>query len=223
MSTSEGVGLQDVSIVIPAKNEEERIALTLKALKYLGVSDVIVVWDGDDKTGEAALKEDAVSFYGEDVGKGFAVRKGLAAASHDAVVILDADLPTTPFYIAHGVKLFKERSADVLFGKRDTCFNLPLSRKVASVVFHWFAELLFGKLPDTQCGFKVVNRDKVLNECWKQNGFVWDLELAVRAKKKGWKVVEYPLFYHYRQSKFKVLKSGIKMLGGMLSVWWNER
>lgn len=88
----------NVSVVIPAYNEADRISATVRAARALsGVAEVIVADDGSrDATGQVAAQAGArVVRLPVNQGKAAALTAGIAAASGEAILLLDADLGET--------------------------------------------------------------------------------------------------------------------------------
>jgi len=87
-----------ISVIIPARNEEERISATVEAAKGLPhVKEVLVVDDGStDETARLANEAGArVIVLRKNVGKAAAVMQGYALAGFRWVLLLDADLAAT--------------------------------------------------------------------------------------------------------------------------------
>jgi hypothetical protein len=76
--------------------------------------------------------------------------------------------------------------------------NQPLPRRILSRLFHWAAVLIAGlpkNITDSQCGFKVYNGD-VGRELFSQcliSGFLFDLEIILRAINQGYSLTEFPV------------------------------
>jgi len=85
-----------ISVIIPAFNEEENIALVVKqAEKCEYVKEVIVVDNlSTDNTGKVALEAGAKVIKCEIQGKGYAMESGMEVAENDIIVFLDADIPS---------------------------------------------------------------------------------------------------------------------------------
>jgi glycosyltransferase involved in cell wall biosynthesis len=85
----------EVTAIIPAFNEEERIANVLEAVKASSlVNRIIVVDDGsEDRTAEVAEKMDVMVIKNDkNMGKGGALCKGLRNCTSEVILFLDADL-----------------------------------------------------------------------------------------------------------------------------------
>ena len=219
-----------LSVVIPAYNEEQRIASTLgKVVGYLGTQpyswEVVVVDDGSsDRTAEVAA---AWAAEGEHVrlesvrhgGKGWAVKSGMLAARGKYRFMCDADLSMP---IEH-LEAFLERmdeGYDVVIGSRQAVgarrFDEPIARHIMGRIFNWSVRLLAVRgFDDTQCGFKCF-RGEVAEELFRMqrtNGFAFDVEILYLAGQKGVKVLEMPIdWYHHSASKVRPLLDSFLML-----------
>ncbi len=224
----------EFSIVVPAYNEEARIAFLLKDyLNFFEGKDfsweiVVVVNNSIDKT------EDIVKRFQKDfpyrirllvfqyaTGKGGALIEGLSIAHGRYLAYVDADdsLPAQQCFLLY--KKAKELGEDfVVVGSRwmkasKIIPSIPLARWIASRVYNFLVNLLFGLgLRDTQCAGKVFSR-KVFNEI-KDYLFIadmsFDVNLLYAAKKSGAKLCEVPVQWYNRSgSKVDVIRTGILM------------
>jgi dolichyl-phosphate beta-glucosyltransferase len=179
----------DLTIIIPAYNEESRLPKTLTdAAAYLddwGIDyRVIVVDDGSkDKTSELA------SQYGwrfstirqPNGGKGSAVRKGLLAATGRIVAFTDADLPYDLTSLKAACEIINAGQSDAVFGSRDMSDSASL---VASTVFRGIVTFLVSRqIRDTQCGLKIFSRSaaRAIFSRATINGFAFDAEAVFLA------------------------------------------
>ncbi|MGI0129122.1 MAG: glycosyltransferase [Thermoplasmata archaeon] len=174
--TTPDAGVLGVSIVIPAWNEEDRLARTLErylpALEARGDPfEVIVVVDGvRDKTAEVAAKyahrNVRVLRFPTKLGKGGAVFAGLREARFEYVGYLDADGPISPQEMYGLVGNLAD--VDCVIASRWTrgAFGVraePLFNRVAGRAWNFLTRsLLFLPLRDTQCGAKFFRRSVVL-------------------------------------------------------------
>jgi glycosyltransferase involved in cell wall biosynthesis len=192
----------ELSLIIPAYNEEARLPATLRRIaEYVRASnrptEVIVVDDGSrDRTAEVArsfvseIPSLRVVSNGVNRGKGFSVRRGALEARGRIVLFTDADLSAP---IEEADKLLAALAgarADVAIGSR------ALDRRLIEVhesPFREFAGIIFNKivriclfLPfvDTQCGFKAFLREpcRILFEQQRIERFGFDPELLFLAR-----------------------------------------
>src|SRR5260370_4963432 len=201
----------DLSIIIPAYNEELRIPATMERIAtYLSTygreAEVLVVDDGS-KDGTAAVTEPfrrkiptlRVISNGVNRGKGHSVRRGMQEARGRIALFTDADLSAP---IEEAGKLIEAlESYDVAIGSR------AMDRSLISVhesPFREFAGIIFNKivrsilwLPfvDTQCGFKAFRRHPSRRVFAQQTieRFGFDPELLYLARRPGLRAREIPL------------------------------
>ena len=196
----------DVSIIIPAYNEERRIHKTLeKTLEYLKnqswKSEIIVVDNGStDNTIAVAKKFKNVKLLSENTrGKGAAVRKGMLNSSGKFRLFSDADLSTPITELDKFMRDSKHFS--VLIGSREipgAKLEVPQSfaRRFIGRGFSFLVELILGLgITDTQCGFKMFSEEaaKKIFNTQKLNGWGFDVELLYLAQKYGFGIKEIPV------------------------------
>jgi dolichyl-phosphate beta-glucosyltransferase len=199
----------EISVVIPAYNEEKRLDSTLPHLwrslkRRFNKFEIIVVDDGStDRTPQLVLEcsreysEVRLIRYENNRGKGYAVRTGILAASGRYVLFSDADLSTPVREIRKLLKSLSE-GYDVAIGSRAT-------REARIVKYQPFYRVLLGKtfnkmvqaftvrgISDTQCGFKCFRRNaaREIFGCCRIDGFSFDVEALFVARHKGFKIAE---------------------------------
>jgi dolichyl-phosphate beta-glucosyltransferase len=230
------------SIIIPAYNESERLAVSLpKVQDYVHASglqaEIIVVNDGStDDTAEvvrrfARLRPDVRLLENPgNRGKGYSVRNGMLNATGDVMLFTDADLSSP---IREAGKLFAAigQGADVAIGSRWLQAELqterqPWFRQLYGRLFNLALRIVLGlKYRDTQCGFKAFTREAAHTIFSRQHIERWgfDPELLFLADKFRLRTVEVPVEWaHDHRSKISPLRDGIKMGVEMLAVRWNE-
>ena len=220
------------SVVIPAYNEAQRLPAYLReVVAYFDGRgepyEVIVVDDGSaDETAarvlEARAIHPAVTLQGlaENRGKGFAVRAGMRAARGSVRLMADAD-GATPIAEVKRLETAIEAGADVAVGSRalpdpSVRREVQIHRKVSGEIFNFFARRMgVGDVTDTQCGFKLF-RGAVAETLFREletEGFGFDVELLMLARRRGCRVVEVAINWADQPgSKVDVLRDGPRML-----------
>jgi dolichyl-phosphate beta-glucosyltransferase len=230
------------SIVVPAYNEQERIAPSLESLlahiaRRHWNAEILVVNDGStDHTGEIvsriARQNPAVRLLANpgNRGKGYSVRHGLRQASGELVLFTDADL-STPIYEADKLFAALENGADIAIGSRWMESRLqtqrqPFHRQFVGRVFNLVLALTLRlNYRDTQCGFKAFRRRaaQALSSLQLVERWGFDAELLFLARKLGLKVREVPVEWaHDHRSKIRVFRDGFRMVADLLVVRWYQ-
>jgi glycosyltransferase involved in cell wall biosynthesis len=204
-----------LSVIVPAYREarhiHENLGNLLRELEGLGRTyEVIVVSDGntDDTAREAervVSPHIKVIEYNRNMGKGYALRCGVAHSSGELVTFIDADMELDPRYIKGFIAVMESFDCDAVIGsKRHPLSNVhyPPARRFQSLMYQLLIRTLFRiKVRDTQTGLKLFRR-KVLEEAVPLlaiKRFAFDLELLVVARKLGYKkVMEAPVDLDYK-------------------------
>jgi dolichyl-phosphate beta-glucosyltransferase len=206
-----------LTIVIPAYNEERRVQKLLDGLKTdlervassldLELLEVIVVEDGStDRTADLLAEFDGlperfrVIRFPRNRGKGAAVRDGMLAARGDLALMTDADLSTPLDELGLLLTAVRE-GADVAIGSRaldrtKVLVHQPIYRELMGRAFNRLLRRIT-RLPwrDTQCGFKLFRLETAIRlfELQRVEGFAFDAELLVNARRLGLEVKEIPV------------------------------
>jgi glycosyltransferase involved in cell wall biosynthesis len=224
----------NLSIIIPAYNEEKRAKATLEHLieKFNESCEILIVSESTDKTNAIVTEfSEAAPFVklvtsAKRLGKGGAFKKGFENSRGKIVMLLDSDLPVLISDVENVISSIGEVDVAVasreIEGTRIVVYP-PLIRVFAGKVFSKLFNLLFGlHVKDTQCGCKAFKREvleKVLPVV-ESNGFEFDAELLFRCKKAAYTIKEVPVNWSYKpDSKLNLLKDTISMGKGVLKLW----
>ncbi len=196
----------EMSIVIPAYNEVERVVPTIISIAAQ-MSDItldfeIIVSDDGSTDGTAAivrrldLRNVTVLDPGVNRGKGAAVRAGVRAANGELVLFTDADM-STPIREVVKLRNHLAQGADVAIGSRAVDGAVEDSKSAVRRLFSWgwrrITKVGLGlDVADTQCGFKLFTRDaaRTLFATGRIDGFSFDAELLFLAARYGLRVDE---------------------------------
>ena len=230
----------EISIVIPAYNESDRLIaplhLMLDFAEAAGNIEIVVVDDGSsDGTAEIARKTAAekptistnVIRYEKNRGKGFAVKTGLLAASADIALITDADLSTPIEEMTKLVEPIREGKTDVAFGSRALDRSLigthqPWFREQGGRVVNFMIRKMSGlDFTDTQCGFKAFNmvEFRPLLDMMTIDRFGFDVEFLFVANHNGLRLAEIPVRWNdVAGSKVSVVRDTRRMFNELRQI-----
>ena len=193
--------------------------------KYGWDYEVIFCDDGSsdgcrEKIERLATEKISVVGYGENRGKGSAVREAVKNTTGDIVVYTDCDLAYGTAVIEKAACELMRTRADMLLGSRnmgnDGYEGYSKRRKIASKIYIKVIAVFAGfRLTDSQCGFKAFKGEsarKIFSLCT-INGFSFDLEVIKIAQKLNMRLVEMPVkIVNHRESKVNIISDALRML-----------
>ncbi len=233
----------ELSIIIPAYNEEALIVSTLEGLQtYLSTRpeqyEIIVIDDGSqDKTTELVelwqqcnQVELRLLVNAQNMGKGFSIQRGVLESRGQFIIFIDADLPYELQAIDEFLKALRN-GCDLAVGSRvlpgSQVKGVPVLRYVSGQIFSWMVQaVLFRGLPDTQCGFKSF-RSGAAKEIFRRltiGGFGFDVEMLYIARKLKLAVrpVAVRMIDHRHRSRVRLIIDSFKMFANLFMVRWND-
>lgn len=215
----------EVSVLIPCHNEERVLEQSYERVRKVmdGTGEdyeIIIEQDGSTDETPKIMKRIEEDFrvrilsYEEKKGLGWAWRKLFSKAKGTKIIMTDADMSVSPKIFPTLLKELED--GDVVIASRYVGAEkkLPLRRWVASRAYYLINKLLFGiNVKDSQSGFQAFRKEVVDSVKLKSTGFEINLELLVKAKRKGFRIKEIPARYEHRKdSRFSVLRHGPKTL-----------
>jgi glycosyltransferase involved in cell wall biosynthesis len=198
-----------LSVLVPVYNERATVEHLLRRVAAVPIDkEILVVDDGStDGTGEelnrlAAHLPIRVFHHDRNRGKGFAIRTALAEARGEIVIIQDADLEYDPEEYPKLVEPIVRGVTNVVYGSRyaDGRNPLPLTHfKVGVLVLTALTNLLYGtRLTDEATCYKVFRASVIKPLPLRCERFEFCPEVTARVARKGERIVEIPITYHFR-------------------------
>lgn len=200
--------LPDVSVVVPAYDEEGNISQViselLKVKETIPNMEIIVV---DDYSSDGTVlklskfKSIILILHLKNMGKGAALRTGFKAAKGRVVVIQDADMEYFPGEIPNIVRPILSGKADVVYGSRFNSkpYGMSYMHFLGNMILSLVASLLYGKrITDIMTGYKAFSNEVLQSIELKENGFSVEVELTAQILQNEWKFIEVPIGYTYR-------------------------
>lgn len=210
--------MQNISVVIPAKNEALAIENVVKnVLDVLPESEVIVVDDGsDDQTSLLAERAGAkVIKHPYSKGNGAAIKTGARAASGDVLVFMDGDGQHSPEDAKRLIAKLNE-GFDMVVGARQKGSQASLGRGVANWFYNALASYMTGQtVLDLTSGFRAVKAEKFRQFLYLlPNGFSYPTTSTMAFFRAGYSVCYEPIHASKRQgnSHIKLLQDGLRFL-----------
>jgi dolichyl-phosphate beta-glucosyltransferase len=233
----------NLSVIIPAYNEEERLPQTLRQVyDYLSTRlisfEIIVVDDGStDRTAAIAeqffegRQEGTIIKNCRNRGKGFSVRRGVLQAEGQYILFSDADLSTPIAELEKLLQHIAEGDCDIVIASRahrKSEIRVPQAwyRKIMGQIFNIFVQLVVVPgIKDTQCGFKCFKRGAALHLFSQQRltGFGFDVEILYTARKASYGIQEVPVAWiNSPHSRVHLVSDSARMLFDLARIRLND-
>lgn len=199
-----------LSIIIPVYNEENYIEEVIARVKNAPVKitkEIIIVDDGSsDKTVQILKRylldrEIKIKFLKKNIGKGNAIREGLAESCGDFVLIQDADLEYSVDDYPALLKPLIEGRAQIVYGSRfkGKIQGMHWPNYLANRILVFVANLLYGlKLTDEATAYKAFRSEVIKKIPLKCEHFEFCPEVTAKLAKRGFKIFEVPISYSAR-------------------------
>lgn len=200
-----------ISLVVPMFNEEANIehairyavdALSQHAREY----EIVIVDDAStdqspDLVRQAIDGNPNIRLIHHDFNQklGASLRTGFAAAKHELILYMDADLPFDPDVLGRAIRAINVTRADVISGYRFDRTTEGVKRTIYTILYNWLIRILFRiSVRDINFSFKLMRREVLDAIQLRADGSLIDAELIVKARNRGFVVQQIGLDYFPR-------------------------
>lgn len=229
----------ELSIVIPAFNEERRLPGAIAAVtQYVEAiklrAEILIVENGStDRTARIADEAEQAdgrfrALHLPGPGKGRAVKRGVLASAGSVITFCDADF-SMPVEELSRLQSAVADGADIAIGSREAPgarrIGEPIRRHVMGRVFNWLVRrIAVPGVSDTQCGFKAFRREVAhgLFACQRMDGWAFDVEVLFIARRRRYSIREVGITWRYDpSSRVRPVRDTIAMLRELCLIRWN--
>lgn len=204
------------SVLLPTYNERENLPYMIyfldQAFSTISASYEVIIIDDSSPDGTQTVAKALQAHYGNDkiilaprpgkLGLGSAYTHGIKHASGEYIFIMDADMSHHPKFIPQFITKQKETQCDIVSGTRYVSeggvHGWTLRRKLVSRVANYLAQVVLRPgVTDLTGSYRLYKRD-VFEELMKRmdaKGYVFQMEIIVRAKKMGYNVQQVPITF----------------------------
>jgi len=204
----------DISVILPALNEETTIGICIgkiqQVFRSMGIRGEVIVSDSStDATPEIAQSMGAIIVHPEHRGYGYAYLEAFRHARGRYIVIGDAD--NTYDFLELPLLIRKlDEGADLVIGSRfkgeilDGAM-IPLHRYIGNPLLTWVLNKVFGTdFSDTHSGFRAIRADSLKRLNLQSWGMEFASEMLIKASREGLTITEVPITYHPRGTPSKL-------------------
>ena len=203
--------MPSLSVVIPCYNERTTVRRIVDAVRGCGIDPLeIIVVDDCSTDGTRAVLETEIAplvskivYHATNQGKGAALRTGFKHATHDFVIVQDADLEYDPQEFSALMEPLIHHQADAVFGSRF------MGSHAHRVLYFWhsvgnrFLTLASNmatnlNLTDMECCYKMFRREVIQSIAIEENRFGFEPEITAKIAKKNLRVYEVGVSYSGR-------------------------
>jgi glycosyltransferase involved in cell wall biosynthesis len=218
-----------LAVVIPAYQAAGTVRDVVGRTRATVPQALVIVVDDGSSDGTAAAAEvgggggatgATVVGHGGNLGKGAALRTGVAAAiarGAEVVVTLDADGQHPPEEIPRVIAPITAGRADLVLGARSRTSTMPLGRRLTNWLSASLASRVGGRgaapVPDAQTGFRAFTRALAVRVCPRETRYDYEAAFLLAALAAGYRVVSIPVptVYRTERSHFRHVADALRV------------
>jgi len=210
-----------VWVVVPAYNEKENLVPVLEELRKAGLSALVIDDGSTDGTYEAAKeKADLVISNDINLGKGMSLKRGIAYLlknqDFDYIITMDSDGQHSHKDIEKFLEEAEKGTPFVIGNRMDNPIGMPKIRVITNKFMSWFISKIAGvKIPDTQCGFRLIKREVLEKVIIRTRKFEIESEIIIKAARQGFAIKSVPIqsiYFKNQSSKIRPFMDTLRFI-----------
>lgn len=222
--------MNELTLVIPAKEEAESLPLVLDEIKDLNLKVIVVLADDDLKTINALKNYNCEILYQSQRGYGNAIIEGIKKAQTKYIAIFYADGSTDPLFLNPMLDKILKQKYQIIFGSRyeknAKSYDDDIITRIGNFGFTLVGNLLFSlKISDILFTYIVAEKQIMEKMDLKSNDYCLCTEIPLKSKKMNLKYATHPCIERKRfagKKKVKAFKDGLKILFSLIKNFFNS-
>ena len=222
--------MDDLTLVIPAKEEEESLPLVLNEIKNLNLNIIVVLAKDDLKTIDALKNFDCEILYQTQRGYGNAIIEGINKAETKYVTIFYADGSTDPKFLNPMLEKIINEKNQIVFGSRyeknAKSLDDDIVTRIGNYGFTFLGNLLFSlKITDILFTYIVAEKKTFEKMNLRSNDYCLCVEIPIKTKRMRFNYTTFPCIERKRlagKKKVKAFKNGLEILFAMIKNFFNS-
>ena len=232
--------IKSISVIYPVFNEEKRLKRTFEDINKFEKKnknikkEFIFVNDGSTDHSVEIIKSKfkkqkniKLLSYKKNLGKGYALKRGVKIAKNEWIITTDSDSSVSLFQLTEWIKKkYFDLNTCIYFASRNHKLSIVKKkniRKFLGILFKYLIKIFFNiKISDTQCGFKVY-RSSIAKRIFKEirtYDYMHDIEICIISKKYKSNIKVLPVKWtHIDNSKISFTKDSFKVLFSLLKIY----
>ena len=220
--------MENLTLVIPAKNEKESLPSVLDELKKFKVRTIVILEKEDLETINSIKDYNCEILYQLNKGYGDALTLGINNTKTKYFCIFNADGSFIPDELTEMYNLLENNSGDFIFGSRymktassdDDTFVTFIGNKIFTLIGNLFFSL---KISDILYTYVMGNTKLAQSLNLKEKKFSLCVELPIKAKRSGFRLISFPCHERERiagKKKVNAFKDGFLILISMIRLFF---
>ena len=212
--------MNELTLIIPAKEEQNSLPKVLNELKQYNLEKLVVLAKDDYETIAAIKDLDCQILFQSGKGYGNAIREGINHAQTKYISIFYADGSTDPKYLKPMLNKIKNEKNKIIFGSRYEKFggsdDDDFITRVGNYFFTLFGNIFYSlNISDILFTYIVAERTAIDDLKLTSDDYCLCVEIAIKAKKLNFRYSTHPCFERARfadKKKVKAFTDGFKIL-----------